>query len=78
MICGAPIGVDRWCRRTLVSAPCPDHRHSSGSKKVRSRAKSQQAVTREPPTGGVRQEVGEQQRQREAAVVAEGDYEPLG
>ena len=51
VICGAPIGVDRWCRRTLVSAPCPDHRHSSGSNKVRSRAKSQQAVTRKPPTG---------------------------
>ena len=49
VICGAPTGVDRSCRRTLVSAPCPTHPNSSGSKKIKSRAKRPR---RYPPTTG--------------------------
>ena len=52
VVCGAPIGVGRRCRRMLVSAPCPDHERSSGSMKVKGRLKIQKAATRKSSIEG--------------------------
>ncbi len=39
VVCGAPTGVDKSCRRTLASAPCPNHPRSPGSKIIKARRK---------------------------------------
>ncbi len=37
VVCGAPLGPGRSCRRTLLSKPCPLHPSSSGSLRITSR-----------------------------------------